>query len=169
MPNGKSNKKRKAHFPASGTRKAWAEDPEKGIGSTKQAPEKRSSATVTKDTVTVPAASVPRTPVPQKIITAGAAVLSSGPAVPYPAVPSPAFDSIAAEVFTSPALFDLTNDDDDIPGPLNTIWEDSHCEICSDNYKQVWKCLWCGHFQKVRHHTRSVRHFAKHKGGGISA
>ena len=104
---------------------------------------------------------------PQKIITAGAAVLSSGPAVPYPAVPSLAFDSTAAAVFTSPALFDITNDDDDIPGPLNTIWEDSHCELCYKNDNQGWKCLWCGNVQKRHHHTRSFSHFSKQNGGGI--
>ena len=122
MLKGKSNKKRKAHFSASGTRKSWAVDPEKGLALTKQAPEKSSDATVAKATLPVPAAPSPRTPVPPTSLTVGAAVPSSIPVTPSPAVPSPALDSIAAAAFPSPAAFDITNDDDDLTGSLKTIW-----------------------------------------------
>ena len=118
--------------------------------------------------MSVSSAPAPRTPVPQTSLISGAAVPSSGPAVPSPAVPSLAVDSTAASEFSSPAAFDLTNYYDYLTGSLKTIWEDSHCELCSDNNNQSWKCLWCGHFQKGRHHTRSVRYFAKQKRGRIS-
>ena len=168
MPKVKSNKNRKAHFSASGTRKARVVDPEKFPTATKQDPEKILAATLEEATVPVPVAPAPRTPVPPTSLTSVAAVPSSGPAVPSPDIPSPAVDSTAAAALPSPAEFDLTNDDDDLPESLKTIWEDSHCDICSENDTQGCKCLWCENFQKGHHHTRSVSHFAKQKGGGIS-
>ena len=101
-----------------------------------QAPEKRFSATVTKATVPVPAAPAPRNLVPPISLTAGSAVLSFRPAVPSPSVPPPTVDSTEEAAFPSPAAFDLTNDDDDLTEPLKTIWEDYHCELCSENENQ---------------------------------
>ena len=163
MPKGGSNKKRKDHFSASGTFKAQAADPVKGPAPTKQDPAKRSAATVEKATGSVPAAPAPRTPVPPTSLTSGEEVPSSISAVPYPDVSSLTVDSTSAAVFPSPHMFDITNNDDDLPGSLKTIWEYSHCEICSKNDNQGWKCLWCSHFQKERHHTRSVSHFSEQK------
>ena len=168
MQKGKSNKKRKAYVSASFTRKARLADPEKGPAPTKQSPEKRSAATVEKYTVPVPVAPAPQTPVPPTSLTAGAAFLYSGPFVSSPAVPSPAVDSTAAAAFPSPDSFDVTNDYDDLPVSLKTIWEDSHCELCSENNKHGWKFQWCGNSKKERHHTSSVSHFEKQKGGGIA-
>ena len=76
-------------------------------------------------------------------------------------------DSTASSAFSLSATFDITNDDDDIPRSLKKIWEYFHCDIYSENYRNGWKCLLSGNFQKRHHHTCSVSHFSKQKGGDI--